>query len=86
MEDLSSSVDHASRTFSNPTNMVDCLSQLEFEALMLEPMTWLEAASFFLSMAALDDPSQKEKWLGMAQARLSSFEQRNKMSLTKRPQ
>jgi len=85
VEDTSSSVDHASRTFSNPTNMADCISQLELEALMLEPMTWLEAASFFLSMAALDDPSQKEKWLGMAQARLSSFEQRNKMPLMKKP-
>ena len=54
--------------------MDDAVSQLEWEAQLLEPMTWLEAASFFLSMASLDDPSEKEKWNAMARSRLSSFE------------
>ena len=50
------------------------VAQLEWEAQLLEPMTWLEAASFFLSMASLDDPSETEKWINMANKRLSSFE------------
>lgn len=53
---------------------VESISQLEWEAELLEPMTWLEAASFFLSMANVDDPSQKDKWNGMALDRLVSFE------------
>ena len=53
---------------------VESISQLEWEAELLEPMTWLEAASFFLSMANVDDPSQKEKWNSMALDRLASFE------------
>ena len=52
----------------------EAITQLEWEAEMLEPMTWLEAASFFLSMANLDDPSEKQKWNGLALDRLTSFE------------
>ena len=61
------------------SDMDKAISQLEWEAQLLEPMTWLEAASFFLSMASLDDPSETEKWNTMAVSRLSSFE---KMKLT----
>jgi len=50
------------------------VTTLEWEAQLLEPMTWLEAASFFLSMAALDDPMEKDKWETLARSRLSSFE------------
>lgn len=55
-------------------SMAESVLQLEWEAELLEPMTWLEAAAFFLSMAYLDDPSQKDKWSGMALDRLVSFE------------
>jgi hypothetical protein len=34
----------------------------------------LEAAAFFLSMANVDDPSQKDKWNGLALDRLVAFE------------
>ena len=50
------------------------IHQLEWEVQLLEPMTWLEAASFFLCMATLDAPSEKEKWIGLAQRRLNSYE------------
>ncbi|CAB9527272.1 Choline/ethanolamine kinase [Seminavis robusta] len=59
------------------SSLAEAVSQLEWEAQLLEPMTWLEAAAFFLSMATLDDPSQKEKWNGLAQSRLLSFETMN---------
>lgn len=49
-------------------------SQLEWEANLLEPMTWLEAVSFFLCMASSDDPSQKDRWMNLATDRLNSYE------------
>jgi tRNA A-37 threonylcarbamoyl transferase component Bud32 len=55
-------------------SLCEAMSQLEWEAQLLEPMTWLEAASFFLSMATLDDPSQQDRWNGLAESRLLSFE------------
>ena len=60
--------------------LAEAVSQLEWEAELLEPMTWLEAASFFLSMANLDDPSQRDKWTGLALDRLVSFERMKQAS------
>lgn len=60
--------------YISKSDMDKAVSQLQWEAQLLEPMTWLEAASFFLSMASLDDPSEAEKWSAMANSRLSSFE------------
>jgi tRNA A-37 threonylcarbamoyl transferase component Bud32 len=55
-------------------SLFEAMPQLEWEVQLLEPMTWLEAASFFLSMATLDDPSQQDKWNDLAKSRLLSFE------------
>jgi tRNA A-37 threonylcarbamoyl transferase component Bud32 len=65
---------HQRTSSEGPKSLSEAVSQLEWEAQLLEPMTWLEAASFFLSMATLDDPSQQDKWNGLAESRLLSFE------------